>query len=325
MRSPADMDTIQVEITNACVMTCANCTRFCGHQTPYFTTMENFKQAIDSLVDFPNIVGFMGGEPLLHPQFDDFCEYALTKIPRNRLGLWSTFPPGEKFSKHREAICKTFGNVLLNDHSRPDIMHGPILVAIEEVVKDKAELYRMVDKCWVQNSWSASVNPNGAFFCEVAGAMSVLFDGPKGWPVEKDWWKKTPKDFTAQIEEYCAKCGCGLPLIRRSSQDNRDDISPGNLERLKGKSRKVANGDKGPGEIGVVVSNFVMDNTLDKTTNYYPNQPYKDFQFRSTIADRYGIFLTVNERGYLEPNLKTDWVKDVTPPKSLFNILQDQL
>jgi len=55
-----------------------------------------FKQAIDSLVDYANqpqaIVGFMGGEPMLHPQFAQFCEYAIAQIPREHLGLWSTFP-----------------------------------------------------------------------------------------------------------------------------------------------------------------------------------------------------------------------------------------
>ena len=30
MRRLSDMETIQIEITNACVLQCGNCTRFCG-------------------------------------------------------------------------------------------------------------------------------------------------------------------------------------------------------------------------------------------------------------------------------------------------------
>jgi len=133
------MSTIQIEITAACVLRCSNCTRMCGtHKVPFFLTMEQFTAAIDSLEGWvrempQGIVGFMGGEPLLHPQFSEFCDYALTKIPRERLGLWSTFPAkGNYPDKYREVICRTFGNVLLNDHGRDDILHAPVLMASEE-------------------------------------------------------------------------------------------------------------------------------------------------------------------------------------------------
>lgn len=37
MRSPADMQIIQIDITNACNQRCSNCTRFCGnHKKPLF-------------------------------------------------------------------------------------------------------------------------------------------------------------------------------------------------------------------------------------------------------------------------------------------------
>ena len=294
MRALRDMATIQIELTNACVLRCANCTRLCGHAPkPYFVEESKFRQAIDSLVDFPHQVGIMGGEPLLHPQFEELCDYAVSKIPRERLGLWTVLPNGKEH--HREVICRTFGSISLNDHSRTDIMHAPLLVSSEEVIKDRANLFMVADKCWVQNSWSASINPKGAWFCEVAGALAELLDGPGGWPVEPGWWKRTPKDFKEQIEEYCPKCGGCLPLARRSSQDLRDDISPGMLERLKGRSRKIERGE-------YIVSEFKMDPELAK--NPYPDQTYKDMRLRNRMAARYGIFLILNEQQYLEPNLR---------------------
>ena len=317
MRSPSKMQTIQIELTSACVLKCANCTRFCGtHKTPFFMEFDLFRRAVDSLVGYvqatDQLVGFMGGEPLLHPEFSEFCEYALTKIPRRNLGLWSTFP--QKFGeRYREVICKTFANVLLNDHARSDIMHGPILVGIEEVIKDERDMWRLIDDCWVQNTWSASINPKGAFFCEVAAAMSDLFDGSPGWEVEPGWWKRTPKDFGPQMEEFCRKCGCALPLKRRSSQDPRDDISPKNFERLQGISRKI---DRGEYEI----STFEMDQSLLKN-NLYPDQVYKEFEYRRRIAAKYGIALTINEKGYMEPHLMDgEW----RPKRPLFEILEEQ-
>ena len=74
MRSLVDMDTIQIEVTNACTHSCSNCTRFCGHHAkPYFMTLPMFKEAVDSFVGFPKMVGLIGGEPLLHPAFEERC------------------------------------------------------------------------------------------------------------------------------------------------------------------------------------------------------------------------------------------------------------
>ena len=36
---------------------------------------DTFKRAVDSLQDFPNMVGIIGGEPTLHPQFEEFALY----------------------------------------------------------------------------------------------------------------------------------------------------------------------------------------------------------------------------------------------------------
>ena len=119
MRSPATMDTIQVELTSACVLRCSNCTRFCGtHNVPFFLDDHQFHDAIDSLVGYamqPHaIVGFMGGEPLLHPKFAEFCEYAAARIPRRHLGLWSTFPDSPKYRGYAEIICKIWLLAILN-------------------------------------------------------------------------------------------------------------------------------------------------------------------------------------------------------------------
>lgn len=359
MRSPAVMSTIQIELTSSCVKRCSNCTRFSGtKQKEFFLTEEEFRNAIDSLVGYSKqphaVVGFMGGDPLLHPSFAEFCEYALTKIDREKLGLWSTFPDAPKYRGYREIICKTFGNVLLNDHSRDDILHAPVLMASEEYfrkpcsdcdgtghtehgfkdcptcggkgdVTDDKRLFAAVDQCWVQSSWSASINPKGAWFCEVAAALSDLFDGPEGWKVEPDWWMRTPKDFQAQMEWACKKCGAALPLERvRNSQDNRDDVSPGNLERLKAiKSRKVARGEV------AVRDEFVFDRKLIEGGTY-PRQTYQDELYRKGIAARYGIELVMNRRGYWEPRLmapgwetrKPEPARQSTP--GLFKILQDE-
>jgi hypothetical protein len=297
------MDTIQIEVTNACINECSNCTRFCGHRKPYFMKFDQFKSAVDSMEGFPKMVGMMGGEPLLHPQFEKLCDYMLSKFPRSQLGLWSCFPKG--YEHYREAICKTFGHIFLNDHTRSDILHAPILVSAEEVQPDPEDMWININECWVQNAWSASINPKGGFFCEIAAAMSLLFDGNSGWPVGKNWWKRTPKDFIEQMKEYCPKCGCAFPLKRRSSLEGADDISPKNLERLKGKSKKIDSGK------------YVL---TDLKCFREPGQmaAYKDQDYRDRTAARYGIFMILNEKGFLSPHL----MKTFDPKKEMKSLFQ---
>lgn len=229
----SQMRIIQIDITNACMNRCSNCTRFTGHhRKPFFMDMDTFRRAVDSLADFPGMVGMIGGEPLLHPQFGPMAEYLAAAIPdKKRRGLWSTVPKALG-ARYGDLIREVYGNFYFNDHTSDRILHQPLLVAAQEVVDDPETMWELIDNCWIQTYWSASVTPKGAFFCEVAASFDMLFDGPGGWPIEPGWWKRTPGDFTEQKERACPRCGCAIPLTRRPSTEEIDDVSPGNLKAL---------------------------------------------------------------------------------------------
>lgn len=240
MKNISDMDIIQIDVTNVCDKSCANCTRFCGHyrsEKLYFMELDYYEKAVISLKDFPGIIGMIGGEPTLHPRFSELCEILNRHIKeKERKGLWSN--TGKKFQEHKEIITNTFGFFNLNDHLINEIIHTPILVASEDMIKDgrlTEELWRKhTDTCWVQTTWSATITPKGAYFCEVAGTLDYLFDGNIGWNLDKepDWWRKPIPEYAKQISWACRKCGCQLPLRPKRSTDEIDDVSESNLERL---------------------------------------------------------------------------------------------
>lgn len=312
MRSMYSMDTIQIEVTNYCINECANCTRFCGHhKEPYHMGLDMFKEAVDSMVGFPQMVGIMGGEPLLHPEFERLCEYALSKIPKERLGLWTCLPEG--FEEYRTTICKTFGNIFLNDHTRDDIYHCPVLVASQEVIPKREDIFIVADNCWLQNSWSAAINPKGAFFCEIAASLSLLFDGPRGWKVEPNWWKRVVKDYAEQVNEWCPQCGCAVPLKRRRSIDLVDDVSPGMLEKLRGISKRVDAGKYAISDLKVTSINPQM-------------AAYKDMKYRQRMAARYGMSISVTDRGFLEPFLRDETEgKPIGLKQSLLSAIREEV
>lgn len=256
MRSPADMKIVMIDVTNACHHACSNCTRFCGeHPKPFFMEVDFFKKAVDSLVDFPGIVGIIGGEPSLHPHFEEMMDYYASKIPEPRpaafigtptsnfkdygrtvrymrgrkRGLFSALGPG--YYKNFETIQDVFAYQSLNDHQSVN-MHQAILVTRKELGIPDEEWFKLRDNCWIQNIWSATITPKGAFFCEIAASLDMLFDGPGGWPVEPGWWKRKPFEFGEQLN-WCESCSVALTMPANSANDECDIVSPVMLERLK--------------------------------------------------------------------------------------------
>lgn len=309
MRSPSEMEVIQIDITNACHRSCSNCTRFCGHhRQPFFMSMEIFQKAVDSLVDFPGMVGIIGGEPLLHPSFAEMALYLRERIvDKRRRGLWSTIP--DHRTQHADLIRDVFGHLNLNDHTVDKIMHQPVLVASEEMIPDEREREALIEHCWVQTYWSAAITPKGAFFCEVAAALSHLFDGPEGWPIEPGWWRRQPSDFTSQRREYCRRCGCAVPLKRRRSIEEVDDVSAGNLERL----MQIGSPKVRRGKLRVYTEGF--EKTWRPTRNWYMSEVDDEISFRQRVADRLGVDDAIRDanmfggQGQAVRDAEADWLR----------------
>lgn len=294
MRSPADMEFIQIDITNACNMRCSNCTRFCGnHEKVFFMDFDTFKRAVDSMEGFEGVTGLIGGEPTLHPQFEQFAAYMKEKfgkpagdallypqrdfihnihtrefdsetvrtrsdgsmyMKKHGAGLWSNM--SSTYRRYYEVIQDTFSVEYLNDHLNPSY-HQPGLFSRKDLGIPDDKWFELRDKCWIQNTWSATVTPKGAFFCEIAGALDMLFDGPGGWPIEPGWWKRKPEEFTDQLH-WCELCGFALEglTFTRDSQEETDDVSPALYEMLKNtNSPKLKSGHINP----VRITNGIID------------------------------------------------------------------
>lgn len=230
---------IHLDITNACEWNCANCTRHVGnHRKSYFMDLEMVRKGIASLDGFPGRVGIMGGNPTLHPKFTEILAIVREMIPdRRRREFWTS---GFKWEEYKDIIFETFDEdrISFNDHSQTSGKHQPLMVAIEEVVKDPELQKILIDNCPFQARWSASITPKGGWFCEVAASMDYLFDGPGGYPVEPGWWDKEPEQFQDQVNWACYKCSGAIPMETlsdgRGGRDGKtsDTVSPGNLVRL---------------------------------------------------------------------------------------------
>ena len=242
MKAPSQQWAVQIDVTNACPNRCSNCTRLTAHaRKPFFMSPECFRSACESVATFPSdsepdvqerrkVIGMIGGEPTIHPQFAELCEIMAEVIPERRSrGLWSSLGPA--YDRNLDLIAKTFGFQNKHPHD-PPARHQPVLIASEELMPDESARWELIRDCWLQNSWCGSITPKGVFFCEVAGALDMIFDGPGGLPIEPLWWNRSLLDFHDQMYMWCNKCSVCMPLPGRMDCDEHDDVSPGNLAAL---------------------------------------------------------------------------------------------
>lgn len=263
MRSPADMDIIQIVVTTKCMFRCSNCHHGVAHQKePFEMDLDTFRMAVRSLKDWlvpGKVIGLIGGEPTLHEKFPDLCEILRKETGRtklkngyqpiadynafaherlfdrsNGLGLWTAL--GEGYYKHMEAAVETFSHMNVNDHAHPG-KHQAMFVDRKSYCKKydltDAEWEANVQTCFVQNTWSASITPHGSYFCEAAGTIDNLFYGGKNaWPAEPGWWKRRPEDFASQLH-LCDSCALAQPGPSSIANEDRDIICDLSLEKLK--------------------------------------------------------------------------------------------
>lgn len=255
MRSPRDMDIVQIDISNKCGRKCSNCTRLIAHQPRREDmALESFERAVKSMEGWnaPNrLIGVIGGEPTLHPDFERisrrFAELwgapttsngrqpiaDLNSFATERLfdrstgrGLWTSL--GEGFYRHYETIMEVYGHWNTNTHESGG-RHQALLITREDYIAQtglsQERWLHNRDNCWVQRMWSATINDRGAYFCEVAGSIDRLFfEGAHAWPVESGWWERKPEDFGSQLE-LCDYCGLAQPGPSQLDALDRDIIS----------------------------------------------------------------------------------------------------
>jgi organic radical activating enzyme len=275
MKAPGDKrptwrgGVIQVHVTRACDLSCVGCTQGSNLAgKPTVITLDNFEKAVKSLKDYYGVVGVFGGNPCLHPQFETLCEILEAHINWENRGLWSN-----NLRQHGKLCSKVFNPAVsnLNVHTKRDVYHrmkldwpecnpiglydsrhSPPYVAmrdIEDLTDD--DRWKLINNCDINQYWSAMLcqfrGELRAFFCEIAGAQSMLHENEDDYPdtglvVTDDWWKLPIEAFDEQIRKHCFDCG--IPLRGKGDlavSGTREYVSKThlNIYKLKGSSREL--------------------------------------------------------------------------------------
>lgn len=197
---------IQIHVTRACDKSCFNCTQGSnlGGKTT-FITPDQFRQACRSLKGYFGVVGAFGGNPAIHPQFDQICQVMREEVPFEQRGLWCNNPISVERARIMQA---TFNPSVsnLNVHldreaydtfkrgwpeSMPfglekDSRHSPCYVAMKDVIENESVRNDLIATCDINQHWSAMIGvfrgQLRAWFCEIAGAQSILHQDEPDYP-----------------------------------------------------------------------------------------------------------------------------------------------
>ncbi len=297
MKAPGDQrptwrgGIIQVHITRACDLSCIGCTQGSNLAgKPTIITLENFEKAIISLIGYPGVVGIFGGNPTLHPQFTQICEILRTYIPFENRGLWSNNLNG--YGK----LCRlTFNPAVsnLNVHTDfdkweemkrdwpecnpiglQDSRHSPPYVALRDIEDlNDTQRWSMINNCDVNQLWSAMIcqfrGKVRAFFCELAGAQSMLHESDTSYPDTgiqdlEGWWKRPIQYFDEQINKHCFDCG--IPLKGKG-----DLAVNGSVEYVSKTHLPIYRLKRGNREIKLVSKLSQLGGTVGRATDYINN------------------------------------------------------
>lgn len=265
MRPPSQMGIICIDVTNKCDLACSNCTRLLANQDKYWDmTPENFRQALRSLEGYPGTIAMIGGNPCMHPKFEELCRIFEEEIPNKaRRGLWTN-----NVFKHADLSKDTFGVFNLNPHNNErgiksleklkdlgwyyegNSEHSSLMAAVKDLY-EPVEMWDRISRCDINQNWSASiVQVRGelkAYFCEVAASFDLARAGDQGVDVVPGWWKHSIGFFCSQIDKFCP--GCGVPAKVKGHMDfeETDTYSQTNAdiaEKSTRKKRKIVEVDR---------------------------------------------------------------------------------
>jgi radical SAM family protein len=242
MKSPGDIRpgiwrgrVLQVKVLNACDLDCRNCSVAVGiakkTKRLFLMTPDQFREALRSLKGFPGVIGMFGGNPCIHPDFEELCKIFREEIPnKEQRGLWSnrlfghgkvcreTFHgPHSNLNVHQvqaawDEIKRDWpeGRAMAAGLSEPST-HGPIFGSPTDIGVDEKTMWEKIGACYVNQTWSAEITVVDGqllgYFCEIAATMAELENDPSaGCDVYPGWWRKGMPEFTEQVHRYCTRC-----------------------------------------------------------------------------------------------------------------------
>lgn len=90
LRKKAGLYHFEIHITDHCNLNCKSCGHYCNIAPKWYATLDDFKRSVSMMASLFGSIQqmiIMGGEPLLHPQVEQFFAVARKALPDTRIHL----------------------------------------------------------------------------------------------------------------------------------------------------------------------------------------------------------------------------------------------
>lgn len=300
---------IQIWVTRACDKSCFGCSQGSNLAgKPGFITPEQFEQACLSLSGYFGVIGCFGGNPAIHPKFEQLCDIMVKHVPFAQRGIWSNNPLGKGAIMRRtfnpavsninvhldEVAYHEFKETWPECHPvglTGDSRHSPPYVALRDVIADEGERWKLISGCDINRNWSAMVGvfrgELRAWFCEIAGAQAMLHQHEPDYPdtgmsipvweepvgsdnikAVDNTWWMQP--MTAFANQVRKHChSCGIPLRGYGELSQARDGD--GLEQVSETHKDVYRPKRLDRRVQVVTERSQLGNPLPMVTQYLQN------------------------------------------------------
>lgn len=249
---------IQIWLTRACDKACFGCTQGSNLAgKPGMISVEQFESACKSLNGYFGTIGIFGGNPALHPQFDEICDVARRYFPKDKLGLWCNHPKGKGAAMRRTFNPATSNlNVHLDQEafdefkrdwpeSRPfgltnDSRHSPVYTAMKDLIKKlcpQCSGFKAVDRL----TGKVFNSSNDTVTCPTCEGSGQVYDEAEAWELISNCdinqhWSAMIGVFRGELRGYFCEIAGAMAMLHQHEPDYPDTgvkIDRDGLTRLK--------------------------------------------------------------------------------------------
>jgi len=207
-----NLNKIEIDITYDCNLKCVNCNRS-STQAPVQKGMrlEEIKAVVrDSIVLGKKweLINLLGGEPTLHPQFQEIVheilfEYVIPFSPQTRIQITSN-GFGAKVQNQLDLLPK-HPQLIVDDNSFKEDRIVAYFTPFNDAPIDNPEFANKEfhKGCWVTAYCGIGLNQGGYYPCGVAGGIDRVFGLNKGIKKLKD----VDTSIAGLLDTFCRYCG----------------------------------------------------------------------------------------------------------------------
>lgn len=231
---------VNILATNVCNLDCGGCHQLCGYVPKdklFFVELDDLEFMVDHIINNSqlNQIGIFGGEPTLHPQYDEMIDMLSRKNC-----LFEIYTNGRTLP-HIDARYSTHKTdyeniVMLVDPKKEKLSFLATWVASKDVFKkDDPYWYwdNLVQKhCHMWKNCRTVLWNRHAYACEVFATLDILSGENHGWPMieGENVFEKTPAEVREQASHFCYRCGWCVPKAEHQTIDTPTKISETNRD-----------------------------------------------------------------------------------------------